>query len=137
MGKTTYKCQCQDFPEHFPPENPCRECKGTGEVSFDYFPFEANLANGNAHAVQEMLKMPTDYCGSCDPSIILEGISFVRALNNMGHEPLVTPTTEKQEEGHCRVINCGRSYEQVERYLQAFEEIALEAARRKVPVVWA
>ena len=135
--KTVYDCQCVDFPEMFPADGPpCRDCGGKGKVEFPAYPFEANLANGNAHAVQAMLGMPLDYCGECGPQTILDGIAFVKALNATGCDPLVTPTTEEGGKGSVRIIHCGRTQEQIDRYLEAFEGIAMEAARRKVNVVW-
>lgn len=132
VEKDSYPCQCVDFPE----QKPCRECGDKKVVEFPRYPFEANLANGNAAAVQNMLNMPDDYSGECDPQVILDGIAFIRALNNTGHEPLVTATTEEHNSGGLRVVHCGRTPEQVQRYLDAFERIALEACRRKVNIVW-
>ena len=135
-GETVYDCQCVDFPEMFSEAKPCRECDGKGKVRFPCYPFEANLANGNAYAVMNMLRMPADYSGECNPQIVLDGIAFVRAMNAVGHEPLVTAPSEERGEGGCRMVHCGREPDQIERYMVAFEGIAMEAARRKVNVVW-
>lgn len=133
-----YECQCVDFPEMFSEARPCRDCDGSGKVCFERLPFEANLANGNAAAVQRILRMPLDYSGICDPQVILDGIEFIRAMQGCGYLPLVSETVETGGEGtgECHMIHCGRTPDQVERYLVAFKEMAEEAKRRGVQIVW-
>lgn len=127
-----YQCQCVGYPNN----GVCYDCSGTGVVKFNRYPFEINLANGNARSVQEMFKMPGDYCGSCNPQVILDGIEFVKSIRMAGHDPLVSETEVSGDDGGITVIVCGRTPDRVDRYLEAFYEIAMEAARRKVDVVW-
>ncbi len=129
-----YTCQCVDFPEMFP--NRCHQCNFTGQVEFKNCRFEMNASNGNAMDLMRMLNMPVDYSGECDPQDILDGIAFIRAMNAVGHAPLVKETTETRGEAGCRVIECGRDQDHVERYMVRMHEIAMEAARRKVNVCW-
>lgn len=132
-GETSYDCQCVDF--YAPgPDAKCRTCEGKGKVTFPDYPFEANLSNGNAMDVLRMFGIEPHYEGEATAEQFLGGIAFVRAMNATGHEPLVKPTT--REGGRVQVIHCGRTPDQVERYLIEFEKIAMEAARRKVLVVW-
>ena len=131
-GETVYTCQCVDFDC----TKGCKECNETGKVSFPNYPFEANLANSNALAVLRMFGIEEEYCGSAPAEKFLEGIAFVRSLNAMGHEPLVKENETSRGKKGARIIECGRTAEQVANYLDTFEKIAMEAARRKVKIVW-
>ncbi len=130
---TVYDCQCMDYPEGCAG---CHYCKGTGKESFPCYPFDMNVANGNAYPLLRLLKMGEEPCGECNPQVILDGINFVRAIQTAGCSPLVTDDTTDIGSKGCRVYNMGRSEEQVERYLDTLYAIAMEAARRKTTVVW-
>ncbi len=114
----------------------CPYCKGTGVDRMEETPFEMNVANGNGWALLEILGITPDYSGCEDAQKFLDGVAFVRALNNVGHEPLVTEASEETGTGGCRIIHCGRTPEQVQRYLDTIEVIATEAKRRGVKITW-
>ena len=129
-GTRTYTCQCVDFPEE---GRTCRDCGGTGTVSFEDLPFEVNMANGNARNILAALGITGDLWGSMDGRQLLRAIDGCDpAWAERAHEESGGPGT-----GQCRVINCGLSAADVAERLAILREIAAEAARREEPVVWA
>ena len=91
------------------------------------YPFELNVANGNAGLIFKMLGMGMDWCGEADAADILRR---VRAA---------VPQTREQTTvrgGGITIINCGVSDSQSLRYLNELEAIAEEAVRRKEKIVW-
>lgn len=128
-----YECQCVYDGEAYPR---CISCKGTGKDTVVETPFEVNLANGNAWALLEMLGINPDHCGSEEPQKFLDGVDFVRSLNNCGIEPLVTPNHQETGENGCRLIQCGRTPDQVAGYLDRITHVAAEAESRGVLVTW-
>ena len=57
VGKKTYECMCSWDSEADPR---CLECKGTGEVSFDVYPFMVNMTNSNWAAFHKALGLYGD-----------------------------------------------------------------------------
>ena len=128
-----YECQCVDFLEHFPADGPkCRACGGSGKIQFPYHPFEMNLANGNFRTFWSSLGLDTgEYLGG--------GIHPQEVLNALNsYDPALGIRAEQRSTGAggCRVINCGVDLDRVNDYVTGLREIAEEALRRGVDIVW-
>jgi len=125
-----YDCQCVDFSENGKAEPDCRECKGSGEVKFDIFPFEMNVANGNAQTVMNSLGLDFDYCGEINPHRLLKAIQRtpVELACRQG-------STDKGDRG-CTIIRMGIDIKQANSYLTRLTAIAEEACKREEQVIW-
>ena len=101
---------------------------------------EFNVANGNATFIlREVLNMPEAECyGSIDPSTVLMRVATFFDLSSGVVEPsqerAVILTEEGVSEG-ATVIDCGRSLDQVERYVASLKRLAEIAIERGAPVI--
>jgi hypothetical protein len=127
VNRIVEPCDCD------PADRPtCHFCGGSGTYTYEQYPFEMNLSNGNALALLEALGAQSpESCGSVGPSVVLGGIAFIRALRAAGCNPLETSTVRIRN-----FLDCGRTTEQITSYLDRMEAIANEADRRKVEIVW-
>lgn len=79
-----------------------------------------NVANGNADVVFTMMGVDPYYCGTIKPEQLGAVLDSVQAQSPADY---LKPTTERRGAAGCRVIDCGRTWEQVERYRSALLEI--------------
>jgi len=116
-----YECSCVQFPR----EGECFMCHGTGKETFEVYPFDMNLANGNFHMLWNALALPFDYSGCIDARIVRD------ALKGFDIALLIRDTIQ---DGN--VINCGVDEERAVRYIARLTEIVDEAERRERKVCW-
>ena len=97
------------------------------------YPFELNVANGNWSTFANALGLVDSdsmYEGWADGRVILGLIKrFCPELSIRGER-------DEQNEGEARIIDCGLSAAQVNRYAIVLAEIASEAERREEKVCW-
>lgn len=123
IRETVYDCQCAEFnPE---PNPDCRECAGTGKVTFRNYPFELNLSNTNFCTLMNALGFDFDCFGEIDPRRML------KALNRI---PSGLVCREASQEGNH--LYAGICPEQADRYFRTLTEIASEAERREEKILW-
>lgn len=104
----------------------CRECGGSGKVSFEDLPFEMNAANGNFTRLWEVLGLTWDYSGSVDALTVLNKISNTSAWD-------MVSTYVCEQDG---LEYYGISPDQAQSYFDRLGNIAAEALKRNQPVVW-
>ncbi len=122
-------CQCADFPEMV---DGCHSCRGTRVFTCTNYPFEMSVTGSNAFDLLEIFGViNADYSGTISAQRILDGVAYVRALIASGCDPMLRGAERVRN-----YIDCGRSPEQVERYMEAMYTMAMEAARRKEEIVW-
>lgn len=96
------------------------------------YPFEMNLSNSNFIALWGMLGLNPEYSGSIKPEE-LEG-----RLNNIKGKlaDLTSPTVIEMKDECPKIIEFGRSMNQVTRYYFELRKIASEAIKRNEIIVW-
>lgn len=127
-----YDCQHCSYYDATPE---CFECGGnasghSGKVRFNIYPFEMNLANGNASTFLSALGIDFDYCGEMDARVIIS------ALKSYDPALCVRSAVDEQNPNEARMINCGISFEHAESYSQRLFAIAIEAEKREEKIVW-
>ena len=131
-----YSCLCVEFNDDEKPDKHCHYCGGKGVIVRKSPPigWEANLANGNFSTIGNaigFLDDPEDmWGGSIHPQKLIDLLdAFDPSLGVRGG-------SDTQEEGKCRIIDCGCSPEQVDRYTRGLRLIAYVALSRGVDVEW-
>ena len=135
------------------PSRGCSNCHGYGgdtEAEGSLYEREAtedggfNVANGNAACiVQDLLNLSCEevYSGSVDPATALTrlaaaGLFAQRSVREPSESCGVVLTSEGVSDG-CRMIECGRSLEQVESYVVRLRHLAKIAVERGAPsIIW-
>ena len=120
----TYDCQCAYGGT---PEDDCWECKGSGIVKFENYPYEMNLANGNFRTLWNSLGFSTEegLYGVMRPQAIL------KALKRTPYE-LIERESKQEGNVHTGGIHTGQAM----RYLEVLEVIAREAEKREEVIIW-
>lgn len=117
-------------------------CKARGLItyeildgeSFEIYPFELNIANGNFSTFANALGLVDDeegmYCGEVYPhklKILLKELDPALAVRD---------GSEDYGQGGARIINCGLTEAQIQRYITELQSICDEAEKREELVVW-
>lgn len=106
--------------------NECELCQGYGGPAQLPEPqFELNVANGNGYALLEWMGLGAECAGDAHPWAILI------ALNTQDASPLQSVDVDAGV-----VHYCGRTAEQVARYVEKLRKIALKASDYDRKVVW-
>lgn len=129
--RDTRECLCA--PYGHTPDPDCWCCGGTGKETTETYPFELHVSNSNARTLLDALGLGTgeELYGSINADLLLERIEgCVPAVC------LATETREYHEPGKAHVVFFGTSADGIQQKLDALKEIALEAKRRGVDVVW-
>lgn len=79
-----------------------------------------NMANGNAYAVMDLLKMETDCCGSIMSSELIRLIDDVKSVDSH-----VESLRIDQTPGHATMISCGRSEDYLWTRLNQLRDLAV------------
>ena len=108
-------------------------------------PYEMNVANGNAKIILNWLRLGYGGTVDRDPTSDLdalhndtEGVDPVVALKRIAElpDPDILSIPDMVDMGRVTVHYCGVRPEQAARYIKTLREIATEAKRRGVRLVW-
>ena len=127
IKKQAYECDCTYLAEDPHPE--CRLCGGTGQILFNTYPFEMNLANGNFYHLWEVLGLNPDpecLCGEIDPLEIKIAIEQMNPFSLMREDNQIAEN----------ITICGVTTEQAARYCDNLWKMVLEAIEREKTIVW-
>jgi len=130
IDRQTEPCLCLDYSDNNTPATNCHYCKGSGEYLFEQYPFEMNLANGNAATLMNALGLEFDYCGDIEPRRLIKAITRTPAA--LIQRQTVSGTGDKG----AKIIHCGIVEEQADSYLSRLLKIAQEAEKREEKVWW-
>jgi len=150
QGAGTWRCYCVTSDTTPKGQPDCPHCGGTGEARERHHEGQMNLANANARALLDLLGIEFDYCGEipCDqlPSIRRTLLSARTKGTAKAHveEPFRGRRLGSYvKEGNLSriscgplVISCGRSLEQLEGYLDRFEQLCLIAQENNSSITW-
>lgn len=129
VTQDVYECQQCSFDGVSPN---CQECGGNGKVSFDHFPFERNLANGNFRTLFASLALePGEYLNG-----EIDARTMKKALRSAEVALIEREGRTEGEQGKVVIHHCGIDKEQASRYLEWLLEITAEAERREEMIVW-
>jgi len=89
--------------------------------------FELNVANVNGADLLRHLGLPAECYGEADPQDILTALALRHGSNDL---------LESEDRSEGNVHECGRSADQVARYMAKLEKIAVKAAKYDRKVIW-
>ena len=112
-----YDCDCLT--------NPCSHCNGSGKVSFEVYPFELNLANGNFSTLWCAFGFEPESIGSMNAKDLKLAVTHT----SIG-------LSEKADKVEGNWISFGITKRQVETYFKRLHEITNEAIRRNKEIIW-
>lgn len=125
--KDEVECLClQGTADPYPK---CGWCKGTGVDVITSYPYELNMANGNAATFCSALGVEPMY-SEVEPQRLLD------LLACLDPDLAVRGATAGVGDRGCRWFDMGLDPAQIVRYVGRLREIAREASRRGQPVVW-
>lgn len=117
------------------------QCGGYGgPKNFPRPRYELNVANTNGLALLRFLNMDAEYYGSIDPDPMLAALAARRlSADELVEEPTVERLTRLSPQGIDQgplIHHCGRTRDQVDRYLEVLTRIAKMAKRIGREIVW-
>lgn len=130
----------------------CGYCEGKGKTMEHVSSApELDVSNANGYAIQEMLGLEPDYTGHIEAEDLPKIMQRLIKIKNTGVDPYVQdPSVEKpsmqrlpDEDGIARIgtqgptmYHGGRSYAQVERYIDKLIEIIRFAQKNNAIISW-
>lgn len=131
-------------------EHECDMCKGAKKIEEWVYPFkELNVTNHNSHEILRMLQVPDDNCGAVEHENLPELRRRLIKLKNSDNshrteEPHEEPRRHRfTQDGNVatihhdpRVINGGRSNDQIERYIDQLLTLIDFAQKNKACLAW-
>lgn len=99
---------------------------------------ELNVSNTNGMAIQRMLGMEPDYCGSLDPSQLLAALAVANpgSIVRESHDNMGVDVTVDGVKPIVRIIECGLSEDRIEFYIERLTRIAEHAVRHGTEITF-
>lgn len=107
----------------------CDHCYGMGGDHSSIEQFELNVANGNLPTILERLRIEFDSCGEINPCELLQRLhKYAPPIPRVG--------TSTKVPGGPTMVDCGQTQDQVERYWERLESIAVHAIKVGSTITW-